>query len=199
MKTFKICPILLMLFIMGCSSGYFSRTPKKYQSKEDFSSYLMAGFSTEYPNLYCDEPIYSKKCRLRKLIDAMGYQDFYYSWPDKGGGDELWYIKQTSDREQTYKEVLVLSTTNPPQVKKMYNNMVYNDFGREIATTDKDQNNKKHIKFNYGSEIVIGGPYHLDTTGAYYCKGGRRYCCQESAFVEEPVLVYSIGSPENPV
>lgn len=198
MKLKYVVFFIMSCYMSGCNSDLGNKQIKA-ESSGEMLGYLMDGYLTDYPNLFCDEPIYSKECRLRKLIDEMGYQDFYYAWPDRGGGEELWYIKQTSDREQPYSEVLVLSTTNPPQVKRMYHDIVYNDFGQGIGTKYRDQNKKEHVKFNNGNDVLVDGPYLFDTTGTYYCKGGRRYCCQENTFVDDSVLVYSVDSLESPI
>ncbi|MBN1818543.1 MAG: hypothetical protein JW828_14365 [Sedimentisphaerales bacterium] len=136
---------------------------------------------------------------MRRLIDALGFTDFHFQGIVKGNGDELWVTKGIRDREKPYDEVLILSATKPPLVKKIFHNTIYNDFGREIGTTYEDQNKQKHVQFKNGKELIAPGPFRLDTMGSYLCMGGGRCRPPQGDMRYEPIRVYSLDSLDNPM
>ena len=117
--------IIMSSFIFGCNSNLHN-IPANTECTKEMLNYLMEGFSKKYPNLYCDDILSSSQSRLRQLITSLGYSDFMNALRVKGNGDIFWIYKVYKDIKLPYDDVLILSTTSPPQIKRMYHSTIYN-------------------------------------------------------------------------
>jgi len=88
--------------------------PKRYQSKEQFLDYLMAGYDKTVPNVYWDD-WRAKQSRVKDLLQGLGYEDYTFSCESVNKGECLMFMKFNFSSDPNQAGVLVLTNDGPPR------------------------------------------------------------------------------------